>query len=180
MKGKTIEKFQFSKVSIKKEKCHFKIIAYFIIVFFILLLYFSGPSFAKMMDEIRITSNAKIIEPILILDTKEAIFLSEENPKGIYEFKIKNYQDDKISDVNLRYSIEIIPVMDSAIECHLYLDNTEILLEQQKTEYIDLQKDEKKEHQYRLEIAYHQERGNFGKDLLQNLQLKVHSEQQKG
>lgn len=164
---------------INKEKRR-KAITYIILIFIVCLLYFSGYSFAKQIEKIKLQAQTPIAKPILILEGGENFTLTVEKSKVIYYFKIKNYQEEKISEVDLNYYIEILPKKDFPIQYHLYKEEQEISLAEQKSELIEMPKGQKKDHNYRLEINYDKQTSKIEENILQEIQLKVHSEQQRG
>ena len=79
----------------------------------------------------------------------------------------------------MQYNIEIISQVEEAISFKLYKNEQEILLENNKTNNIKLQKENIQEDSYRLEIIYNKAQNKSEKDIIQNVQIKVHSEQLK-
>ena len=102
---------------------------------------------------------------------------------GIYTFKIKNYnENDKITDVNLKYCIELIYEKDDALNIELYQDENKIELKDNKTEYIEISKDKKEDREYQVKITYNKEKNNETAeiaDIMQKMQVKIHTEQVK-
>lgn len=158
-----------------------KNITYGILIFMICLLYLTGFSFAKNIEHILLKSNTSIAEPIFLVEGGKSIQISEKDREKYYEFTIRNYEGEKISDMDLRYFIEINPIIHAqTVSCQLFRNGEEVHLENQKTELIEIPKEVKKEHQYQLKITYQQDLEKLGQDIFQEIQLKVHSEQQKG
>lgn len=65
------------------------------------------------------------------------------------------------------------------IKLKLYKDGEEISLHENKTEDIEVRKDTAEEHKYILEVSYENNKNTDTKTELQNIQIKVHSEQVK-
>ena len=51
--------------------------------------------------------------------------------------------------------------------------------ENNKTDYIKISKDSKKENEYKLEITYNKDKSVSVNDIIQQIQVKVHTEQEK-
>lgn len=144
----------------------------------VLLLFFSGYSLGKEHSSINVNTNAKIAEPILIVENSPEIAVDGKNPKKQYDFKVKNYKEDgETNQIDLQYNIEIITTKEETISFKLYKDDQEIPLENNKTENMKLGKENTQEDNYKLEIIYEQNKSNSTKDIIQDVQIKVHSEQ---
>ena len=69
--------------------------------------------------------------------------------------------------------------MDKSIELKLYENGKQIKFENNKTDYIKISKDSKKENEYKLEITYNKDKSVSVTDIIQQIQVKVHTEQEK-
>lgn len=146
----------------------------------IIALFFSGYSMGKEYSDTKIETNAKIAEPILIVENNPMIEINGKKEKEYYNFKVKNYKENgEITQIDLQYNIEIITKTEESISFKLYKQGEEIPLENNKTENVKLTKDKIQEDEYRLEIIYDKNKSNSTKDILQEVQIKVHSEQLK-
>ena len=101
--------------------------------------------------------------------------LDSSNTEIDYYFTIKNYNDIKKSDVDLKYNIEITPIQDKAIILSLYKDNQKIELTNQKTQYVDLLHSNNIKHEYRLNVKY--DKSNLGNcyDISSNIFIKANA-----
>ena len=143
------------KEKIKRRK---KEITLVIILCVIILLFFSGFSMGKELSRTNINTTAQISKPILEVENGQAIEIKTTNDKGIYEFKVKNYNDvGEITQVDLEYEIEILSDINENISFRLYQEEEEMELENKKTKKILMTKEKKQEHQYRIEIEYKKE-----------------------
>lgn len=146
----------------------------------VLVLFFSGYSMGKEHSSTNIETNAKIAEPILVVENNPVIEIDGKKQKEYYDFKVKNYKDNgEITQIDLQYNIEIISQTEEAISYKLYKDDQEIALENNKTANMKLEKENIQEDCYRLEIIYDKTKNRSTKDILQDVQIKVHSEQWK-
>ena len=146
----------------------------------VLVLFFSGYSMGKEHSHTKIETNAKIAEPILIVENNPVIEINGKKEKEYYNFKVKNHKENgEITQIDLQYNIEIITKTEESISFKLYKEGQEIPLENNKTENVKLTKDKIQEDEYRLEIIYDKNKNNTTKDILQKVQIKVHSEQLK-
>ena len=143
-----------------------------------LLLFFSGYSMGKVYQNTNIQGNAEIAEPILVVENNPVVEVDGRNEKQYYNFKVKNSKEDgEINQIDLEYNIEILTKTEEAISFRLYKENEEIPLNNNKTDNIKLPKGETKEDNYRLEIIYDKTKNNSVDDIIQDVQIKVHSEQ---
>lgn len=157
-----------------------KYILLFLLFIILIIFLFSRNSFGKQMYNTKINTNSEIAKPILIVENNPAIDITNKNNKGYYDFKIKNYNElDEINEIELRYNIEILNEENKAITFKLYKGEEELLLEKNKTKDMIIKKNEKQEENYKLEITYDKNLVNSLEDIIQNVQIKVHSEQLK-
>ena len=157
-----------------------KYILLFLLFIILIIFLFSKNSLGKQMSNTKINTNSEILKPILIVENNPAIDITNKNNKGYYDFKIKNYNElDEINEIELRYNIEILNEENKAINFKLYKGEEELLLEKNKTKDMLIKKNEKQEENYKLEIIYDKNLVNSLEDIIQNVQIKVHSEQLK-
>ena len=148
-----------------------------LIFMMVILLFLSGYSIGKTVYKTTIAANAQIAEPVIVVENNPAIDINNENSNGIYTFKVKDFDGDKITQSDLKYYIEIISKEAKNIDFKLYQDDEEIQLINNKTNDMFFSKDTKAEHNYRLEI-HCKNQDNIG-NIIDNIQIKVHSEQTK-
>ena len=150
------------------------------IILIIGITFFSGVSIGKAVYNTNIKNNTKIAKPILEVEKDSEVIITEENKKGEYTFTIKNYnQAEEISQVDLTYYIEILENdLDNAIQYQLYKDNEIVDLKENRTETMTFRKDLKEEQQYTLKVTYDDSKMTI-EDIIQDIQIKVHSEQLK-
>ena len=144
------------------------------------ITFFSGVSVGKAVYNTNIKNNTQIAKPILEVEKGSEIIITEENKKGEYTFKVKNYnQAEEISQVDLTYYIEILENdLENSIQYELYNQNEKIELKENKTKEISFQKDLKEEQNYTLIVTYDASKNTI-EDIMQDIQIKVHSEQLK-
>ncbi len=154
---------------------------YIIFIILIILIFFlSGFSMGKSFAKKDVTGKTEIAKPILQVENGSALEINNTTEKGIYEFKVKNYNEQgEITEVDLKYYIEILNYLNNeAIEIKLYRNEEEVEIKENKTEEIILTKDEIKEDNYKLEVKYNKDKNVNMEDIVEQLQIKVHSEQQ--
>ena len=135
---------------------------------------------AKTIEEVIIKSNAQIANPILVVENNPSIDITAANNHGIYTFKIKNFNEQNIvTETDLKYYIEILSNIDKSINMELYQGENKIELNNNKTEYIKISKDKKEEKEYKIKITYDKNKTNSITDIMQKIQVKVHTEQVK-
>ncbi|MBQ2836213.1 MAG: hypothetical protein IJE68_05210 [Clostridia bacterium] len=136
--------------------------------------------YAKYITVDKLTSTFNVAKPIFIVEGKETTQISEINNIGYYEFSIKNFNESSISEIGFLYTIEVISNTDKSIQFELYNEEEQqILLENLKTDELSIIGNEKVEQKYKLKVIYDSTQGNKGKNILEEVQVKVHSEQEK-
>lgn len=108
-----------------------------IIIFFIILI-INNKNIAKYIEKINIISETKIAKPIINIEKDKKIIINEiDLEKEIeYKFKIKNYKDDQISNVEFLYYIQIETNIQKELVEYVLIDlekNKEIELINNKT-----------------------------------------------
>ena len=96
-------------------------------------------------------------------------------PKASYTFEVRNFKEEELNEVEMEYYIEIVSHTDEAINFKLFRGEEQISLNNNKTEKIKLTKEEKQTHSYCLEITYDKTKGEIGKDINENVEVKIHS-----
>lgn len=147
----------------------------------IFILFFSGRSIGKALNSTKINANGEIAEPIVKVENNPKINLTATDSEGEYNFIVKNYDEEgKITQVNMKYSIEILNNLDESISIKLLKNGTEIQMNNNKTEEFLLEKANKQKDEYKIEIKYDKNKSTSIEEILQDIQIKVHSEQEKG
>ena len=151
------------------------------IIAIVLIFFFSGFSMGKGFSRKNVNGNTEIAKPILQVENGTNLEINNINNKGIYEFKVKNYNEQgEKTDVDLEYYIEILNYTgkeNNGIELRLFENDQEVQINGNKTEKFVLTKDEMKEDNYKLEITYDKSKNTNMQDIVKQLQIKVHSEQ---
>lgn len=172
--------FNIAKTIFSNKAINKKYILLFLLFIILIIFLFSKNSLGKQMSNTKINTNSEIAKPILIVENNPAIDITNKNNKGYYDFKIKNYNElGEINEIELRYNIEILNEENKAIKFKLYKGEDELLLEKNKTKDMIIKKNEKQEENYKLEITYDKNLVSSLEDIIQNVQIKVHSEQLK-
>ena len=164
------------KEGFKNKKVEITII---FIISVVVILFFSGYSLGKGFNRKDINGKAEIAKPILEIESGNNLEINNTNEKGIYEFKVKNYNEQgEKTDVDLEYYIEILDnLANSGIELKLFKDEKEVEIKENKTENFILTKNEMREDNYKLEVTYDKSKNINMEDIIKQLQIKVHSEQ---
>lgn len=149
-----------------------------IILTIIIIILSTHIVYAKYIAVDKISSSLSIAKPIFIVEGGEATKISEINNTGYYEFSIKNFNETNISETGFLYTIEIFSNTNETIQFELYNEDIQIPLENLKTEKLSISGNEKIEQKYKLKVMYDSSKGNNGQDILEEVQVKVHSEQE--
>ncbi len=134
---------------------------------------------AKYTTTEKIDNKLEIAQPIFQVKGTEIAKINSINNIGYYDFIVKNYDKEKIGEVDFLYTIEVISDIDDSVKFELYKNGQLINLENQKTEVMSIKGNIKTEEQYRLKVTYDETKGTNGKDILEDVQIKIHSEQGK-
>ena len=122
---------------------------------------------------------AQVAKPIFEVKGIEKSKISALNNIGYYEFCVKNFNEQEVSEIGFVYTIEIISNTDESIKFELYENEKQIELQNLKTENLYIQGNEKIEQKYKLKVIYDNTLGQKEKDILEDVQIKVYSEQEK-
>ncbi len=164
------------KEKLKNKKKQIIIISTLIII---LLLFFSGFSIGKAYSNTQINGISEVAMPILEVENGKTLKIDNQNKEGTYDFKIKNYDENgKINQVDMDYYIEILPINNKAISFELYKENKKVEITDNKTNKFTLEKGTKKEDNYKIKIIYDEDK-NTTENILEEVQIKVHSEQKR-
>lgn len=156
-----------------------KILSLLICITILIIIIFMKRSVAKYLNIKNIKQNFQLAQPIFQVEGNELTKINNINNIGYYEFSIKNYTETEISETGFLYYIEIISNTNEAISFELFNEEKQIKLENLKTEELSIAGNEKIEQKYKLKITYDSSKGNNGKDILGDVQIKIHSEQTK-
>ena len=155
-----------------------KTITLIIVTIIVILLFFTGYSIGKGMTNVKVNTTTQIAKPIMIVENNPTIDITTIKNTGYYDFKVKNYnEENQVNQIELKYWIEIISKYDETISFKMYKNNQEIPLLNNKTQEIQLTKNQKEEQNYRLEIIYDKTKSTSTEEIIQDVQIKVHSEQ---
>ena len=152
-----------------------KVILIIILVIFIIILICSKNSFGKYFSKTNIEVGTEIAKPIFKIEGDTTLNINTVKEKEIYQFKVKNYdEDNKITEVDLEYYIEIIPKENENIKCKIYKKEKELNMYENKTEKFLLTKEKMQEDNYKMEILL---KNISVQEFVQNIEVKVHAEQ---
>ena len=135
-----------------------------IIVIFFVILIISNKNIAKYIEKINIISKTKIAKPIINIEKDEKIIITKiDLEKEIeYKFKIKNYNEDKVSSVEFLYYIQLESDILEELVNYTLVDleeNKEIELINNRTQNIKML-NEKYEKEYMLIVKLKEENLN--------------------
>lgn len=148
------------------------------IIALIIILFFIGFSFGKTYSKTDIQGSSEIAKPIMKVENSNKINITNQNQEGIYEFKIKNFEDENnITSVEMEYYIEILTDISDLIKIELYKNDQLIEIENNRTKTFNMVKDIKQEDKYKIRIKYNEKSNISMEDIIQELQIKVHSQQ---
>lgn len=159
-------------INIKNKKRIFMIIAMFVLIF-------SGQiSYARYITTEVISGKQEIATPILTVEEGQTVQIDKTNNIGYYEFSIKNFNEEMVSETGFLYTIEIISNIGEAVQFELYDGEKQVPLQNSKTEELSITGNERVEQKYKLKITYNATE-EAKEESIEKVQIKVHSEQEK-
>ena len=111
-------------------------------------------SYSSFFSKITGISTTKVADPVFSLEHTDKKVVNNANTEVDYYFTVRNYNKEKINEIELKYMLEITPEQDKSIVLSLFKDNEKIDLNNQKTNYFTLDHTNKEEHHYRLNVKY--------------------------
>lgn len=173
-KGRLLNKNKKNISENNKDKEN-KIVLLLLLIFIILLGMLVGISFSKYQSKLEGQAIANIAKPVIEVRKEQSLLLTALAPKASYTFEVRNFKEEELNEVEMEYYIEIVSHTDEAINFKLFRGEEQISLNNNKTEKIKLTKEEKQTHSYCLEITYDKTKGEIGKDINENVEVKIHS-----
>ena len=166
----------------KKYNISLKNITYILVLSIIFVLFLTGYSLGRNIGQISLKGKAEVANPIVEVYSNPKINITDENQQGIYTFFIRNYNTTgKITDVKIKYIVNIQDTIDeklkSTIRYELYKNGNKVDLKDRNTEKMSLDNNKQQEDKYELKIFYNKDQSNFMQDIVEKIQVRVHSEQ---
>lgn len=167
-----------------KRNENLKNLTYIIVLTIIFMLFLTGYSLGKNSGQLFLNGNTEIANPIIEVESNPKINITDENQQGIYKFFVRNYNNEgKITDVKMKYVINIEDTIDEklkdTIKYELYKNGNKIVLNKNSTEKMEMPNNKQQEDIYELKIFYDKVASSFMKDIVEKIQIKIHSEQLK-
>ena len=168
----------------KIKKNNLKNITYITILFIVIILLLTGYSLGKSLSSVMLSYKAEIAEPIVEVRSNPAIDITDTSTEGSYTFYVRNYDENgKMSETGIQYTVEIQDTIDerlkSTMNYELYKNGEKIELENQQTHIMELSHQNLQEDTYVLQIKYNKDASRYKIDMLDKIQIKVHSQQAK-
>lgn len=113
--------------------------------------------------------------PVFVVEGESNIKIDKNNLDKVYNFYIKNYEEEKINDVDFKYTICFESNIQDKINLNLEKDGNNIIVNNNKTEEIIMKSEEKVEHLYHLKIEPKEDVD----ELIGTLNIKVLANQMK-
>lgn len=161
-------------MTVKSKKMITTIFTIVAILITILLFWLTigGESLAKLKNEASDTKkSAEIAESVFRVDGDQMIKIDGKE-ETVYHFSVKNYDETKMSEVDLNYDIEILNASSSDLEFELSQNGKPVNLDQNKTDLFCLSPFEKQKHDYILRIIYQNQPANF-EEIEGSVQIKT-------
>ena len=145
-----------------------------VIILIAIILIYPIYSFAKAVNLYSLNAVVKVIKPIIEIERNDKVDIVKYNTKNTFNFKIKNYNEKEINEVDLIYNIEILIKNIDVLSIKLYEEGKLVELNNNITKDKYLAKTEKEEIEYMLEVTY--SKANTG-DVKENVEIKVRTSQ---
>lgn len=146
-----------------------------IVVAFVLTIILSTISLGKYFNKTKINVNSGVAIPIIKLEGEQKLIINNNQENKVYNLAVKNYdENEQITQVELEYYIEIISKKNDDIKFKIYKEEKELNINNNKTEKFLLTKENKQRDNYKIEILLNKK---ISEDILQNVEIKVYSEQ---
>ncbi len=146
-----------------------------IVVAFVLTIILSTISLGKYFNKTKINVNSGVAIPIIKLEGEQKLIINNNQENKVYNLAVKNYdENEQITQVELEYYIEIISKKNDDINFKIYKEEKELNINNNKTEKFLLTKENKQRDNYKIEILLNKK---ISEDILQNVEIKVYSEQ---
>lgn len=146
-----------------------------IVVAFVLTIILSTISLGKYFNKTKINVNSGVAIPIIKLEGEQKLIINNNQENKVYNLAVKNYdENEQITQVELKYYIEIISKKNDDINFKIYKEEKELNINNNKTEKFLLTKENKQQDNYKIEILLNKK---ISEDILQNIEIKVYSEQ---
>ncbi len=136
------------------------------------------------MNKTTITTQARIAKPILEVISSPNIEITDISNEGEYNFSIRNYDEkNNITEVDLKYIITIKDTIDKnlkdTVKFELYKNGKRVELNNQSSKIMEMKNSKKQEDKYKLKVKYDKNESTVMGDILDNVQIQVHSEQKR-
>ena len=151
------------------------IVVLILIILLLGVLYWRGKTYSKYGKEINSESMAEVAKPIFVVDGADNILIDGIQDK-VYEFSVKNYDNTGVSDVEMKYNIQIVNNSQADLSYQLTKDGKTINLSNNKTATFSLSGINKQSDDYKLTIKY-KNNPAITNDIAGNVQIKVEAEQ---
>lgn len=140
-----------------------------IIIIFVLIL--SIDSLGKYYKEFNLESNNNISKAIISVENDLTLNINSIENKAFF-LKVKNYNDDKISEVDIEYNFKIFVNNNFLIK--IYKNEEEIKQNNNETEKCLLSKNIKQEDIFKIEIIF---LDNSDQEINDEIKMKIYYEQ---
>lgn len=152
--------------------------SFFLIAFTTILIFSTQISYARYITTEILNGVQEIATPVIQIKEGNIAQIDRNNNIGYYEFCVKNFEQEKISEIDFLYTIEIISDLEDKVKFELYSNEQQISMQDLKTNEISLGKNKKIEQSYKLKITYNPT-VEVSEECMKHIQIKIHSVQEK-
>ncbi len=141
----------------------------------LLLMFMFGRTLSKYNRSVSSNSTADIAKPVFVVDGEQNIKIDGIQDTE-YDFSIKNYNFQEISDVDMDYTIEIVNSSKANLSFELIRNGTKVSLDNNKTDTFNLKGIQRHTDDYKLIVKYEND-ATILEDITGNVQIKVEAVQ---
>ena len=157
-----------------------KILNVILIILLILILFLlgilGGKTYSKYKRTVESNGIAEIAKPVFIVDNDNEIKI-DGNEDTTYTFSVKNFDSVNISDVEMKYTVEILNNSKANLEFELKRNGEIQKLTNNKTETLIINGITRSTDNFELKIKYN-DNPAIVEDITGNIQVKIEAVQQ--
>lgn len=157
-----------------------KILNVILIILLILILFLlgilGGKTYSKYKRTVESNGIAEIAKPVFIVDNDNEIKI-DGNEDTTYTFSVKNFDSVNISDVEMKYTVEIFNNSKANLEFELKRNGEIQKLTNNKTEILIINGTTRTTDNFELKIKYN-DNPAIVEDITGNIQIKIEAVQQ--
>lgn len=163
-------------MKIRNKKILNVILIILLIIILFLLGVLGGKTYSKYKRTVESNGIAEIAKPVFVVDSEQDIKI-DGNEDTTYSFSVKNYNTNDISDVEMKYTVEIINNSKANLDFELSRNGVKQELTNNKSEILTIKGITRVTDNFELKIKYN-DNPAVVEDITGNVQVKIEAIQQ--